>query len=308
MIVAPTEDQAQISVSNKFKNGLMTNPNCAREIKNINKETVEFKNSSTIIAKGVGSDGSGSNLLGNGKQFILVDEARLIDLPVVMTALKPMLATPRRIWGKARESIGEIPYENPKLILASSSWYREHQYYTDYFKVYYDEMKKGNSNYYAFTFDYKWAERYLNYSIILEDKEKMTKDDFEREYGAKFLKQNAHSFFSALSIKEARIISTCEREQPKGSLDRYIIIHDVATAENGDNAITKVLKLIPLKNGLIEKRVVYIRSYNGVGIDVQTDHLKYLFWEKFPNAEKIIYDERAARTRVYALLFNALYT
>lgn len=294
LIVAPTEEQAQISIDNKFRNGLMSNENCAREIKNITKEFVEFKNGSKIIAKGVGRDGTGSNLLGNGKQFILVDEARLIDLPVVMTALRPMLATPRRIWGQAREKIGDIPYEKPKLILATSAWYREHQYYTDYFKVYYDEMKKDNPNYYAFSFDYKWAKRYLNFDIILEDKEKMTKEDFEREYGAKFLRQTAHSYFSSKSIKDARVMTVCERKQPKDSGDRYIIVHDVATADGGDNAITYVIKLIPRGDGMFNKEIVYIQSYNGVGVDVQAERLKYLFWECFPNAEKIIYDEQSA--------------
>lgn len=307
LIVAPSEAQAQISISNKFKSGLMRNENCAREIKNITKTEVEFKNGSVISAKGVGADGSGSNLLGNGKQFILIDEARLIDLPTVMTAINPMLATPRRNWGEANEKIGNLKYENPKLILASSSWYREHTYYTDYYKMFFDEMKKNNKNYYAFSFNYKWAKKCLNYDKVLEDKRKMTKEDFEREYGAKMLRANATSYFNAVSIKEARILTKCEIRQPMKSKARYIIAHDVATAENGDNAITYVIKLVPRIDGLFEKQIVYLRSYNGAGIDIQAEFIKYLYWECFPNVEKIIYDERSAGQRDYAILFNTIH-
>ena len=134
----------------------------------------------------------------------------------------------------------------------------------------------------------------------------MTKEDFEREYGAKMLRANATSYFNATAIKEARIMTKCEIRQEPKSKDRYIIAHDVATAENGDNAITYVIKLVPRADGLFEKQIVYLRSYNGAGIDVQAEFIKYLYWECFPNTEKIIYDERSARTRNNAIFFNTI--
>ena len=172
--------------------------------------------------------------------------------------------------------------------------------------MFFDEMKKNNKNYYAFSFNYKWAKKCLNYDKVLEDKRKMTKEDFEREYGAKMLRANATSYFNAVSIKEARTLTKCEIRQPTNSKDRYIIAHDVATAENGDNAITYVIKLVPRLDGLFEKQIVYLRSYNGAGIDIQAEFIKYLYWECFPNAEKIIYDERSAGQRNYAILLNTL--
>jgi len=59
-------------------------------------------------------------------------------------------------------------------------------------------------------------------------------------------------------------------EQPKNSKSRYVISLDIATSEakDADNSVITVLKFNEKTDGSFHRKLVYMRSFHGKGLDV----------------------------------------
>lgn len=69
---------------------------------------------------------------------------------------------------------------------------------------------------------------------------------------------------------------------------------DIATssASDADNSIISVVKFTERPDGSFSKKLVYMRSFHGKGLDVLANEIRILYHKKFPNTERIIYDAR----------------
>ncbi|MCX7905059.1 MAG: hypothetical protein N2486_11195, partial [Caloramator sp.] len=98
-----------------------------------------------------------------------------------------------------------------------------------------------------------------------------------------------------------------ELQQPRGSKAEYIVVHDVAMANEArsDNACTTVIKLKPRANGTYIKEAVFIKSHKGMTLTEQRDYLRELIHIKFPNTKKLVIDIRGNGEPLKALFYES---
>lgn len=288
--------QARMVILQKIKGELIKNPNVAREITlpiltSSDNCVVYFKNGSSIraitLAQNTGSEG----IRGWRFNFLLIDEARLVRDSITEEILIPMTKTKRQI------AIEYNKVEKGKVIFISSAYLKTSDLYKR-FKFHYDEMTKGNKNYFTCTLPYQigvQAGIFEEEDILQElDKPTMTQAKFDYEYNGVFVGSSGDSFYPYSVTSPCRTLEKSEMQQPKKSKSQYIVVHDVAisSAKTSDNASTHVIKLVPKVNGTYLKEVVYTKVHNGMSLPKQMEFLRELVHIRFPNTVKLVIDTR----------------
>lgn len=287
--------QARNVIVQKIKGELANNPKIAREIlfpikTGADDCVVRFRNGSEIRAIVLGRN-QGDGARSWRFNYLLIDEARLVQDNVVNTVLIPMTKTKRPV------AIEKNQKEKGKVIFISSAYLKTSDLYKR-FKYFYEQMKLGNKNYFVCTLDYHVGIEagIFDEEDIEEEKKKpdTTDEIFKYEYEGLFVGSSGESYYPYEITNPCRVLDKCELEQPKNCKSEYIIVHDVAISDskNSDNACTHVIKLKERSNGTYYKNIVYTKVHNGLILPDQMKFLRELYHIKFPNAIKIIIDMR----------------
>lgn len=182
-----------------------------------------------------------------------------------------------------------------KTIEITSACPKSNSFYTDFVRVV-KEMAKGNPQAWACALDYHVPARtgITPMEFFMGEKAKMPDLVFKMEYGSIFVGSTDNTAFPYELIENCRTLRSIELKQPKGAKSRYVISLDIATSEakGADNSIITVIKFNEHSDGSITKKIVYMRSFHGKGLDVLANEIRILAHVNFPNTEKIIYDAR----------------
>lgn len=316
-IASGVGQQARMVIIQKIKEELdKNNPEIAREIKHPIRTqdedcAVEFWNGSVIRAITLGQQQRGDSARGWRFNIILVDEARLVRDSAIEEVLVPMTKTKRPIMVKLSHEYGDkLPIEKGKMIYISSAYLKTCDLYKRFLHHYY-EMKSGNMDYFTCSLPYQVGVKaglFYEDDILKElDKPSMTREKFEYEFNAVFVGSSSESYYPYELTEKCRELPKCELQQPKGSRAEYIVVHDVAMANEArsDNACTTVIKLKPRANGTYIKEVVFIKSHKGMTLTEQRDYLRELVHIKFPNTKKLVIDIRGNGEPLKALFYES---
>lgn len=182
-----------------------------------------------------------------------------------------------------------------KMISITSACPKSNDFYKDFLRVTRD-MARGIHTSFACALDYKAAAAngITEMDFFEKQRAKMPASVFAMEYGSIFVGSENGSAFPYDLTQTCRTLSAIELEQPKNSKSRYIASLDIATsdADDADNSILTVLKFSERSDGSFSKRLVYMRSFHGMGLDVLAAEARKIIHVKFPNIEKFIYDAR----------------
>lgn len=301
--------QARNVIIQKIKGELIKNENIAREIQFPIKTgaddcVVTLKNGSEIRAITLAQDKGGDSARSWRFNIILGDEARLIRDDIIEEILIPMTKT------KRQHAILHNKPEKGKIIFLSSAHLKISPLYKR-FKYHYEKMMEGSKDYFVCCLPYQVGVQagIFEEEDILKEKEKptMTLDKFLYEYCGEFVGSNGESYYPYDLTNVSRVLGNCELEQPSKSKSEYIIVHDVAVsdANNSDNASTHVIKLKQRANGTYYKDVVYTKTHNGLSLPAQMEFLRELYHLRFPNAIKIVVDQRGNGEPLPSLFYSS---
>jgi len=293
LVVAPTADQAT-RIAEKIRDLANENINFRNEIKPTNARTyvsiskesssVLLWNGSTIESVAIASARS------RRAKMVVVDEARDVDMNVLRSVVLPTRNETRY---NAR-TYGFKDFES-KLIYISSACPKSFEFYKEFERIV-QRRAHGDTRYFAIDLHYRTpvSEGLTSEEFYEEERRNNPESTFQMEYEGKFLGAAENSAFPFDLVQGCRTLDQIEMEQPKGSKSRYIISLDIATskAKGSDNSVMIVHKFTEKKDGTFLRKVVHIRSYNGVPLDFLTEEVRKCFHIKFPNAEKIVYDAR----------------
>ena len=157
-------------------------------------------------------------------------------------------------------------------------------------------MAKGSRTAFACALDYKAASAngITEMDFFLKQKEKLPASVFAMEYESIFVGAASNSAFPYDLTQGCRTLTKVELEQPKGSRSRYVAALDIATSEadEADNSVISVVKFTEKSDGTFSKKLVYMRSFHGCGLDTLAVEARKVIHLMFPNIEKFIYDAR----------------
>lgn len=293
LVVAPTADQAT-RVAEKIRDLANENENFANEIKLTNARTYvsigkdssscTLKNGSTIESVAIASARS------RRAKLVIVDEARDVDMDILKSVVLPTRNETR--YNPRTYGFEDFP---SKLIYITSACPKSFAFYKEFEKI----VKKraaGDLRYFACVLHYRTpiAEGLTSEEFYEEERSNLPETTFQMEYESKFLGSAVNSVFPYELVQSCRTLNNIEMEQPKGSKSRYIISLDIATskAKGSDNSIMMVHKFNEKKDGSFARKVVNIRSFNGVPLDTLAEEVRRMYHIRFPNSEKIVYDAR----------------
>jgi len=293
LVVAPTADQAT-KIAAKIRDLANENENFANEIRMTNARTYVsigkessscvLKNGSTIESVALASARS------RRAKLVIVDEARDVDMAILKSVVLPTRNETR--YNARTYEFADFP---SKLIYISSACPKSFEFYKEFEKIV-QRRASGDKRYFACVLHYNTpvSEGLTTQEYYEEEKSNIPETTFQMEYESKFLGSSENSVFPYDLVQSCRTLNNIEMQQPKGSKSRYIISLDIATskAKGSDNSVLIVHKFSEKKDGTFAKKVVHIRSFNGVPLDVLANEVRILFHVKFPNAEKIVYDAR----------------
>ena len=293
LVVAPTADQAT-RVAEKIRDLANENINFRNEIRASNAKTyvsiskesssVTLKNGSTIVSVPIVRARS------RRAKMVVVDEARDVDMDILRSVVLP---TRNEVRYNAR-AYHFKDFES-KLIYISSACPKSFEFYKEFEKIV-QRRAHGDKRYFAIDLHYKTpvSEGLTSEEYYEEERRNNPETTFQMEYEGKFLGAAENSAFPFDLVQSCRTLDNIEMEQPKGSKSRYIISLDIATskAKGSDNSIMMIHKFTEKKDGSFLRKVVHIRSYNGVPLDFLTEEVRKYYHLKFPNTEKIVYDAR----------------
>lgn len=293
LVVAPNADQAT-RIAEKIRDLAYENENLANEIKMTNARTYvsigkdssscTFKNGSTVESVAIGSARS------RRAKLVIVDEARDVDMNILKSVVLPTRNETR--YNARTYKFEDFP---SKLIYITSACPKSFAFYKEFEKIV-QKRAAGDKRYFACVLHYKTPifEGLTTEEYYEEERSSIPETMFQMEYESKFLGSAENSVLPYDLVQSCRTLSNVEMEQPKGSKSRYIISLDIATskAKGSDNSILMVHKFTEKKDGSFARKVVNIRSFNGVPLDVLAEEVRRYYHIRFPNSEKIVYDAR----------------
>ena len=248
------------------------------------KAKCSFKNGSYIESFAIES------MRGIRAKCVIVDEALEMDQDELDAVVSPLKNFRRK-----------NAYENAfkdyasKSVSITSACEQSNDFYEDFKRVV-RNMAKGTPGAFACALDYTAAigDKITDADYFQKERERLPAPVFDMEYGSIFLGSTSNSIFPYGLTEPCRTLQKAELSQPKSSKSRYVISLDIATASSkrADNAVQTVIKFTERPDGSFSKKLVYIRSFHGKGLDVLATETRILFHKKFPNAERIIFDAR----------------
>lgn len=270
--------------------------NVQREIKEIkiqmDKGQIRFKNGSEVVAMAMGSKGDG--IRGQRTKLVFIDEGLLVKTRPISDSVKPTGNWTRPIVQELRLR-GYVDYEDipSKVVELSSGCLKFADHFTRFKNTFSDMLAGKNSFACALTYDLGLYHRILSESVIEEAKRNSTKESFAMEYMCRFIGTASDGVYPYELVMGCRTAQTVELEQPekRGTKHRYILSADVATSarKGSDNAVISILKFSERRDGTFFKRLVFMRSYNGLDLkDLATEIRKLCIL--FPSVERVIVD------------------
>ena len=292
-VCSGTAQQATL-VFQKLKMDIDTNDNMRKELDangarsliqlSKDKGKCYFKNGSSMESFAL------TSMRGQRAKIVVIDEAlemNQADLDAIVSPLKNF----KRIYAY-QNGIKDFP---SKSIAITSACEKSNDFYEDFKRVV-RNMAAGAPGAFACALDYNAAihDGITDKEFFEKEKARMPQSVFDMEYGSIFLGATNNSVFPYGLTDACRTLEKIELCQPKSSKSRYVISLDIATSEakGADNSIVSVLKFTERTDGSFSKKLVYIRSFHGKGLDVLSNEIRILFHKKFPNTERIIYDAR----------------
>lgn len=254
---------------------------------------------------------SNDNARGARSNVIFVDEARMVDLDIITTVLRPMNATHRPCKFHDLPEWKDYPKEENKEIYASSTYYCHHWLY-DKFKDYIEQMQNGKS--------YFVADLPYQVSVMSGLKSKkqiynqMTESTFNptswaMESCGRWVGQDSSAFFRNELLEDCRrikkpfyepeiyeIISTKNKKyvdmskivnkKEEKQNEVRLLFADIALASGSENdaSVIGVMRLIPRKKIIggverwfYEREIPYMKAITGGRVDDQALEIKRLF-------------------------------
>lgn len=285
-IIAPSFRQSKIIIQDKIIKDLMDrSPFLRSEVKkvcvNLAEASVEFYNGSRIKAL---PTGDGNKIRGERFHIIMADEYPHIKKEIIDLVVNPMMVV------KQGYEVGKQNYDNSignRLLVTSSAYYR-HNHLFQLFKQYLDEIANGNNKYFTAILPWQIGVRVglFDSDHIEKEKKRLSKDDFNMEYGCYFPNISENAWISPDDLDKCSVLKHIETF----GLDNYeyVMSIDVARVEGGDNTIVHIFKLVPRKSYL-EKQLIYTLSMNGEKFEEQARQIRNLL-KKFPNVIRIFMD------------------
>lgn len=248
------------------------------------KGVANYKNGSRIESFAIGS------MRGQRAKVIVVDEC-----PEVSQADQDAIVSPIKNYRRDISfNYGFKDYPS-KTISITSACEKTNDFYGDFLRVMRD-MAKGSRTAFACALDYKAASAngITEMDFFLKQKEKLPASVFAMEYESIFVGAASNSAFPYDLTQGCRTLTKVELEQPKGSRSRYVAALDIATSEadEADNSVISVVKFTEKSDGTFSKKLVYMRSFHGCGLDTLAVEARKVIHLMFPNIEKFIYDAR----------------
>lgn len=243
-----------------------------------------FKNGSTIESFAVES------MRGLRAKVIVIDEC-----PEVPQEDQDAIVSPISNYKREIAFNHGFPDFRSKIINITSACDKSNSFYSEFIRVL-KNMAKGREGSFACALNYKAAADcgITDMEFFMKEKASKPAAIFAMEYDSIFIGANANSAFDYELINGCRKAIMTELQQPKSSTSRYIISIDLATstAKDSDNTIISVLKFMERNDGSFNRKLVFMKSFNGEPLDRITEYIRVLVHERFPNTEKIIYDAR----------------
>lgn len=281
-------------VLQKLKMLAEQNPNIAAELDQGGSRTlVRFSKDSSYAAYKNGSRIQSfaiDSMRGQRAKIVVVDEAPGIDRDKLDSIVNPI-----RNYRRDISMFHNFKDFNSKIIEITSACEKTNSFYKEFVRVT-RSMAQGDKSCYSVAFNYEAAAAngITDLDFFLKEKARMPAALFAMEYDSIFIGASADTFFPYDLTQGCRTLKKIELEQPKNSKSRYIISLDIATsmASDADNAIFTVIKFNEKSDGSFSKKLVYISSFHGNGLDVLSNEMRKIYHLKFPNAERLIYDAR----------------
>jgi hypothetical protein len=246
--------------------------------------------------------GDGTKIRGVRADLLVVDEFAFLPEPIIGEILRPFLAANSRIKeqrtiqeredelikvGAMKEEDREILEDRKKVIFLSSACFEfEHMFkrYCQWIDLLCkpdkaEEMKVSGVSYFVSRISYEAAPLgLLNAKEIEEAKRDMSEMMFQKEYGARFVK-DSEGYFRAAKMRACSIpdgeIPCLELVGERG--ERYVVGIDVSLSgsETSDHFAICVMKIVRRADGKEIGMVVH--SYAIAGGNMK-DHILYLFF------------------------------
>ena len=243
-----------------------------------------YKNGSSIESFSI------ATMRGQRAKIVVIDEC-----PEVAQDDQDAIVSPVKNYRREISFNNDFKDYVSKTVNITSACPKSNDFYTAFLKTT-KEMAKGNPESFVCALDYNASVRGGITDIEFFMKEKETKPAlvFDQEYRSIFVGVDNNSAFPYDLVQNCRTLRTVEIEQPKNSKSRYVISLDIATSEakDADNSVISVIKFTERNDGSFGRKLVYMRSLHGQGLDILSEEIRKLYHLRFPNAEKIIYDAR----------------
>lgn len=292
---------------NKIKEIAAISPSFANEIKPKVRSLVtidsqggecELKNGSIIESSAIMS------LRSRRAKIIIRDEEIEIDQDKVEPIVSPVLnyIRPECI------TYGLQDYDS-KTISITSCCDQGNGFFNEFMKTYL-AFQAGKPGHFACCLDYHCAiDNGINLASFFDhERERITRDHFAQEYGSFFLGNVSNTVLPYSLTSPCRVLRTVELAQPKDSTARYVIGLDIATsaAKGADNSIIVVIKFREREDGYFSRKLVYMQSFHGKGLDVLAKRVQELYHIHFPRTEAVVFDARGVGD-AFALFCNSEY-
>ena len=310
VVLCSNKSQAKNLITEKIEKELRKwCPMLDKEIEDIKREneiyTVMFKNGSSIAATNLSE-----NRRGMRATVLIIDEAVWVDKNELDSIAKPFLNYVHNPPYKNNQEYATYPARPNKTIFLTSAYYKSNWFYEDAYLTHIRKMLTGKSSYVCnFNIDKAVEEGLLLPEGREELRDELDDITYSMEAEGIFYGENANAFFKADEIERCRILENTfippttvewlthhEKEKinyrrrppwrmPKEEDEIRIISADIAlqAGKENDNSVYTLMRLIPNKNGKIEKswlkEVSYIEAHNGMKAMDQATRIKQLFYD-----------------------------
>jgi hypothetical protein len=296
-IVAPTYGQARRNIMDKLEREILRDaPFLVAEYSKFNKSqddtSITFHNRSRIKAVSSGQDDKSSQR-GDRYQILLCDEYCQFKKEIVDRVVNPTMNNVANY----RPGMDKSKIVKNQLIIASTSYFRFNHFWQE-FKTYLESMLQGDKDYIIFAFPYTIGILVGLYDavFIAKEKRRLSKEDFDMEYGCQFPALSENSWVKPHDIEKC---SDLNRFYFKGDQAyETIMSFDVGVVEGGDNSCIKVGRLLPQKDGSFEVDEVRTVTMNGVSYTRQHETLRTLL-KDYPRTIRIMMDVQGVGKGLY---------